>query len=55
MNDNPNEQWKAPAPEAVLELYWRITSYCIQDPILSAPNKGRSVSMLPTVLMVIIP
>ncbi|WP_219838224.1 LUD domain-containing protein [Paenibacillus sp. R14(2021)] len=56
-NSDPNEHWKARAAEAdfgiVVADY--AAAYTGSVTVLSGKDKGRSVSLLPTVLMVIIP
>ncbi|QHT62388.1 lactate utilization protein C [Paenibacillus lycopersici] len=56
-NSDPEEQWKARAAEAdfgvVVADY--AAAYTGSVTVLSSKDKGRSVSLLPTVLMVIIP
>ncbi|RAP77639.1 LutC/YkgG family protein [Paenibacillus montanisoli] len=56
-NSDPNEHWKARAAEAdfgvVVADY--AAAYTGSITVLSSKDKGRSVSLLPTVLMAIIP
>lgn len=56
-NTDPEEQWKARAAEADIGvvLVDHAAAYTSSMVVLSAENKGRSVSLLPTVLMAIIP
>jgi L-lactate dehydrogenase complex protein LldG len=56
-NSDPNEYWKARAAEADIGVV--IADYAVaytgSITVLSSKDKGRSVSLLPTVLMAIIP
>ncbi len=56
-NSNAQEQWKARAAEADMGVVMAdyAAAYTGSVTVLSAPNKGRSVSLLPTMLVVLIP
>lgn len=56
-NDNPNTDWRSTAAEADFGIVVadHAAAYTGSMVVMSSPNKGRSVSLLPTVLIVIIP
>jgi len=56
-NDDPEENWKARAAEADIGVVVvdHAAAYTSSMVVLSSKDKGRSVSLLPTVLMAIIP
>lgn len=56
-NTNQNENWRARAAEADIGVVMAdyATAYTGSVTVLSSPEKGRSVSLLPTVLIIIIP
>lgn len=56
-NSDPEQYWRARAAEADFGIVIadHAVAYTGSVTVLSAPNKGRSVSLLPTVLIIIIP
>lgn len=56
-NSKPDENWKARAAEADIGVVMAdyATAYTGSVTVLSSPEKGRAVSLLPTVLVIIIP
>lgn len=56
-NSDPEQYWRARAAEADFGIVVadHAVAYTGSVTVLSAPNKGRSVSLLPTVLIIIIP
>ena len=56
-NSQADENWKARAAEADIGVVMAdyATAYTGSVTVLSSPEKGRSVSLLPTVLIIIIP
>ncbi|MGR6543456.1 LutC/YkgG family protein [Paenibacillus tundrae] len=56
-NTKPDENWRARAAEADIGVVMAdyATAYTGSVTVLSSPEKGRSVSLLPTVLIIIIP
>ncbi|MCG7382366.1 LUD domain-containing protein [Paenibacillus sp. ACRRY] len=56
-NSKPDENWKARAAEADIGVVMAdyATAYTGSVTVLSSPEKGRAVSLLPTVLIIIIP
>ncbi|WP_440119043.1 LutC/YkgG family protein [Paenibacillus sp. QZ-Y1] len=56
-NSQADENWKARAAEADMGVVMAdyATAYTGSVTVLSSPDKGRSVSLLPTVLIIIIP
>jgi len=56
-NTDPEQYWRARAAEADFGIVIadHAVAYTGSVTVLSAPNKGRSVSLLPTVLFIIIP
>ncbi|MBB6672785.1 LutC/YkgG family protein [Cohnella nanjingensis] len=56
-NSDPEEHWKARAAEADIGVVAAdyAAAYTGSVTVLSAKDKGRSVSLLPTVLMIVIP
>jgi len=56
-NSQAEENWKARAAEADIGVVMAdyATAYTGSVTVLSSPEKGRSVSLLPTVLIIIIP
>lgn len=56
-NSDPEQYWRARAAEADFGVVIadHAVAYTGSVTVLSAPNKGRSVSLLPTVLVIIIP
>lgn len=56
-NTDPGQYWRARAAEADFGIVMadHAVAYTGSVTVLSAENKGRSVSLLPTVLMIIIP
>ncbi|MDQ0493455.1 LutC/YkgG family protein [Paenibacillus brasilensis] len=56
-NTDPAEDWKARAAEADIGLVMadEAAAYTGSVAVLSSPEKGRSVSLLPTVLIILLP